>query len=58
MPARRSPGSASPTRITFELTDYANVTGQFDKIASIGMYEHIGLKNIPAYMQKDAHPAQ
>lgn len=39
-------------RITFELTDYANVTGTFDKIASIGMYEHIGLKNIPGYMRK------
>ncbi len=39
-------------RITFELTDYANVSGSYDKIASIGMYEHIGLKNIPGYMQK------
>jgi len=38
--------------ITFELKDYASLEGQFDKIASIGMYEHIGLKNIPAYMQK------
>jgi cyclopropane-fatty-acyl-phospholipid synthase len=33
-------------------SDYKNVTGNFDKIASIGMYEHIGLANIPAYMQK------
>lgn len=39
-------------RVTFELIDYSNVTGQFDKIASIGMYEHIGLKNIPTYMSK------
>ena len=39
-------------KIRLEFTDYANVTGQFDKIASIGMYEHIGLKNIPIYMQK------
>lgn len=39
-------------RVTFELLDYSNVTGQFDKIASIGMYEHIGLKNIPTYMSK------
>lgn len=38
--------------ITFDLTDYASVTGRYDKIASIGMYEHIGLKNIPAYMRK------
>ncbi|MCB1483715.1 MAG: class I SAM-dependent methyltransferase [Hyphomicrobiaceae bacterium] len=39
-------------RVTFELIDYSNVTGSYDKIASIGMYEHIGLKNIPNYMSK------
>jgi len=39
-------------RITFELTDYSQVGGKYDKIASIGMYEHIGLKNIPTYMSK------
>lgn len=39
-------------RVTFELIDYSNVSGTFDKIASIGMYEHIGLHNIPAYMSK------
>ncbi len=38
-------------RVTVELTDYSAVAGEFDKIASIGMYEHIGLKNIPGYMQ-------
>ncbi|MFA5899561.1 MAG: cyclopropane-fatty-acyl-phospholipid synthase family protein [Hyphomicrobium sp.] len=39
-------------RVTVELKDYSMMTGQFDKIASIGMYEHIGLKNIPGYMGK------
>lgn len=39
-------------KITLEFTDYINVKGSFDKIASIGMYEHIGLKNIDAYMRK------
>lgn len=39
-------------RITLELVDYSNLTGTFDKIASIGMYEHIGLDNIPGYMKK------
>jgi cyclopropane-fatty-acyl-phospholipid synthase len=39
-------------RVTFELTDYSNLNGTYDKIASVGMYEHIGLKNIPAYMNK------
>ncbi len=39
-------------QVTFEFIDYINLTGTFDKIASIGMYEAIGLENIPAYMKK------
>ncbi len=39
-------------KVTVELKDYSMMTGSFDKIASIGMYEHIGLKNIPGYMSK------
>ena len=38
--------------VTVELKDYALLDGQFDKIASIGMYEHIGLANIPTYLGK------
>lgn len=39
-------------RVTFELVDYINAKGTYDKIASVGMYEAIGLNNIPAYMKK------
>jgi cyclopropane-fatty-acyl-phospholipid synthase len=39
-------------QVTFEFIDYINLEGQFDKIASIGMYEAIGLENIEAYMRK------
>ncbi|MGI8724040.1 MAG: class I SAM-dependent methyltransferase [Methyloceanibacter sp.] len=39
-------------KVTVELRDYALVEGQYDKIASIGMYEHIGLANIPVYLTK------
>jgi cyclopropane-fatty-acyl-phospholipid synthase len=39
-------------RVTVEFKDYSAMDGTFDKIASIGMYEHIGLKNIPGYMRK------
>ncbi|MDX2289490.1 MAG: cyclopropane-fatty-acyl-phospholipid synthase family protein [Hyphomicrobiaceae bacterium] len=39
-------------RVTFELVDYINATGTYDKIASVGMYEAIGLANIPKYMGK------
>jgi cyclopropane-fatty-acyl-phospholipid synthase len=41
-------------RVTVELKDYAELDGTYDKIASIGMYEHIGLANIPAYLAKCA----
>jgi cyclopropane-fatty-acyl-phospholipid synthase len=39
-------------QVTFELRDYRDIGGSYDKIASIGMYEAIGLANIPAYMTK------
>ena len=39
-------------RITVALADYTEVEGTYEKIASIGMYEHIGLENIPTYMSK------
>jgi cyclopropane-fatty-acyl-phospholipid synthase len=39
-------------RITIELRDYREITGEYDKIASIGMYEHIGIANYSAYFQK------
>jgi len=36
-----------PVRI--ELMDYRELQGCFDKIASVGMFEHVGPKNYPAY---------
>lgn len=39
-------------RVTVELRDYATLDGTYDKIASIGMYEHIGIANYPAYFRK------
>ncbi|MCY6383227.1 SAM-dependent methyltransferase [Hoeflea prorocentri] len=36
-------------RVKFELIDYAAVQGQFDKVVSVGMQEHIGLENHPTY---------
>ncbi len=38
--------------VTAELCDYANVAGQFDKISSVGMVEHIGIDNMEGYMRK------
>lgn len=39
-------------RINIELRDYRELTGEFDKIASIGMYEHIGIANYNKYFNK------
>ncbi len=36
-------------RVTLQLVDYRETVGTFDKISSVGMYEHIGLDNIPEY---------
>ncbi len=45
-------------RVSVELRDYrdlhpaADGAGAFDKIASVGMFEHVGLKNLPQYFAK------
>jgi cyclopropane-fatty-acyl-phospholipid synthase len=38
-------------RVTVELLDYRDLAGvcEYDKIASVGMFEHVGLKNLPGY---------
>ena len=36
-------------RVTVALGSYETVEGEFDKIASIGMYEHVGIANYPRY---------
>jgi cyclopropane-fatty-acyl-phospholipid synthase len=38
-------------RVTLELRDYALVEGSFDKIASIGMFEQVGIANHPTYFK-------
>ena len=38
-------------RVTVELRDYRDLQGDssYDKVASVGMFEHVGLKNLPLY---------
>lgn len=37
--------------VTVEIRDYADIDGTYDKIASVGMYEHIGIANIDFYFK-------
>jgi len=38
-------------RLEFRVADYRDIAGEgeFDKIVSVGMYEHVGLANLPRY---------
>ncbi len=38
--------------IKFKLQDYRDLDGQFDRIVSVGMFEHVGVKNYATYMKK------
>jgi len=37
--------------VEIELIDYRDLQGQYDKVVSVGMFEHVGLKNYPAYFE-------
>ena len=39
-------------RIEIRLQDYRDVTGTFNRITSVGMFEHVGLKNLPIYFSR------
>ena len=39
-------------RARVELKDYNDVEGHYDKVAAIGIIEHVGLANIPNYLSK------
>ena len=39
-------------RAQFSLTDYRDVQGPFDRIVSVGMFEHVGAPNFGTYFQQ------
>ena len=39
-------------QIEIRLQDYREVSGQFDRITSVGMFEHVGRKQLPKYFAK------
>lgn len=38
-------------RVRFELTDYRAVAGRFDRIVSVGMFEHVGVRQYRTYFE-------
>ncbi|WP_415642101.1 class I SAM-dependent methyltransferase [Sphingomonas antarctica] len=39
-------------RVKFELIDYRNLTGTFDRIVSVGMFEHVGPPHYRTFFEK------
>ncbi|SAL11365.1 SAM-dependent methyltransferase [Caballeronia humi] len=39
-------------QVEIRLQDYRDVDGTFDRITSVGMFEHVGRKNLPVYFGK------
>lgn len=37
--------------VTFIIEDYCNATGQYDRVYSIGFFEHVGIQNFHDYFQ-------
>ena len=45
----RAKAAGLADRVTFDLVDYRAVTGQYDRIVSVGMFEHVGAPNFETF---------
>jgi cyclopropane-fatty-acyl-phospholipid synthase len=50
----RAESSGLAERARFSLTDYRDVAGPYDRIVSVGMFEHVGRPNYQAYFDQVA----
>jgi cyclopropane-fatty-acyl-phospholipid synthase len=48
----RAEAAGVSDRVKFELLDYRDVPGQFDRVVSIGMFEHLGTAYFPTFFRK------
>ncbi|MBA3998107.1 MAG: SAM-dependent methyltransferase [Candidatus Accumulibacter sp.] len=49
---RRVAEAGLADRVEIRLQDYRDVSGPFERIVSVGMFEHVGLKNLRGYFAK------
>jgi cyclopropane-fatty-acyl-phospholipid synthase len=45
----RAKAAGLDDRVRFELRDYRELTGSFDRIVSVGMFEHVGVNHYPQF---------
>jgi cyclopropane-fatty-acyl-phospholipid synthase len=49
---RRAVEAGLAERVRFRLCDYRKVEGRFDRIVSVGMFEHVGVPHFPEFFNK------
>ncbi|MDA0260648.1 MAG: cyclopropane-fatty-acyl-phospholipid synthase [Proteobacteria bacterium] len=49
---KRAEGSGMDDRVRFLLTDYRDLNGKFDRIVSVGMFEHVGVGHYREFFGK------
>ena len=50
--AERAQKEGLSDKVTFALQDYRNETEKYDRIVSVGMFEHVGVKYFKTYLSK------
>ena len=50
--SRRAAETGMAERAAFRLQDYRDIEGQFDRIVSVGMFEHVGVAGFDEYFAK------
>jgi cyclopropane-fatty-acyl-phospholipid synthase len=46
---KRAAAAGLQDRVAFHLRDYREETGRYDRIVSVGMFEHVGVNHYPAF---------
>jgi cyclopropane-fatty-acyl-phospholipid synthase len=49
---RRAAAAGLADRVRFYLRDYREESGRYDRIVSVGMFEHVGVNQYPAFFRK------